>query len=196
LLVAQAEPQLLPELATRDLAGEILRLREAPWSKVRREVESSISANVHALVRNQHVLKVFAAAGEPGRGATVAEIQRRTQLPAPAVLAAIKALLSLQLLKLNNSHYEPQDLHLFIQAKQQDEFVATRFRQACQAATHRAESALSSKSEFFFTSTFLVSESRLPELKEALRRTVLQYIDESITADGDRLVQFVASMHL
>ena len=66
----------------------------------------------------------------------------------------------------------------------------------CHVAAQKASTAKKEDSEMFFTSFFCVDSGKLQELKAALRKTLLQFVDESMQTDANSVVRLVAALHL
>lgn len=197
LLVARDEADVFPELDRGRINAGIEELRSKPWSAPRRKVLESESRAIRSVFRDHRAIHVYAAAGRPDRGATLEEIRVRTRLSVEDLRIVLDALERGALLKFNEAEqrYVPQDLHLFVPSGERDELFLRLFRQACVEASERVLPGLMSASEFFFSSTFTVGEKRLPELKQALKDTILRFIDDSIDADGERLTNLTVAFH-
>lgn len=198
LLVARDEPDHFPELDPTRLPAMIQALREKPWGNSRRDVREAESRALKSVFTDPRAALVFAVSGQPGRGASFDLIKNRTGLSDGDLASVLRNLERAGLIKHDEptSLYEPSDLHLFVKSSGEDRFLASLFQIACGAAANRVSQAASSESEFFFSSVYCVREEVLPELKKALRETVLKFIDESIDADGSRMVRFMTALHL
>lgn len=198
-LVAQSEPDLFPDLPPEKVGKEIQKLRVQAWSRERRQVQTSdASGSWNQVLRDPNALSVYAACGEPGRGASHQQLLQRTSLAEAAVLRSLHVLQEAGLVRFefNTSTWEPQDLHLFVQSLGQNVFVSQIFKRMSAMASERVTSELDSKEQFFFASSFCVSRERLPELKAELRKIILQYVDDAISPDGDHVAHVVTSMFL
>lgn len=196
LLVAAEEPDLFPEYSKERLRGLILEFREKSWNRSYRPLQEGESSAVHRMFSRVDLISVYAASGSPGVGATLEEIQIRTQFSERAIKDALEELLKVGIVKRSGERFETQDLHVFLQTQNVNSVLIESFQRSVQAALRRIRSNVSSQEEMFFSSTFCVDKKKLPELKKALRETVLKFIDDSIHAEGDQVVHFMTSMHL
>lgn len=194
-LLASEEPNLFPGLDLGHLPARIVELRTKPWQVLRREASEPPNVMAAAVLRQPQAVAVFAASGEPGRGARLDEIQKRTGLSDAELTRLIRELIQSGMLRFENGLYEPSDLHLFVKTAGQSAVFARLFKEVCQQAGERAAHALAAPEEFFFTSAICVRESRLPELKAELRKTILAFVDSAVYPNGDRVVQLMTSMH-
>jgi hypothetical protein len=193
-LVARDEGEVLPGTDTDVLDAAIAELRSKAWVRVRKRASAGDDGS--SLFSNPDAFAVFAAAGTAESGASLELIRERTRLEEKPLRAAIARLREAGLLLADGDVYRPQDTHVFLQTNGDDGAFARLFRASCATASARAETAMKSEEELFMTSSFCVNASRLPELKKVLRRTLLQFIDESIDQDGGRVVRLVSSLFL
>ncbi len=198
LLVAREERDLFPEWDLAFIEESIRSLRARPWGRAHRELRSKELSDRAEILRDPLTLVVYAAAGSPGAGATFEQLRIRTRCADRDLERVLKGLEQVGLIQFSENRYEPADLHLFLKTSDQGELLRDLFRAACQTASQRILSpdAADSRQEMFFTSAFCVDEKKMPELKTALRKTILQFVDDSIRPEGDRVVRLVAAMHV
>lgn len=195
LLVAREERDLFPDLSPAAIEKAITRIREMPWNRSHREAAVPRASRDRDMLSDPKVLAVYAAAGSPEHGALLEEIRSRTGLQDAEAKVVVSDLQRIGLLAERGGRIHPTDFHLFLKGPGKDEFVLKVFRQACMLATQRAREALESEREMFFASSFCVDERRMPELKAALRKTVLRFVDESIDPEGSRVVRLLTALH-
>ena len=195
-LVARDEPDVFPELEPERVLKTIEELRVRPWSQLRRDLQDKDAPVIEQVFRDPRASLIFAAAGDPDRGATRNEIIERTRLEPSETDTVLRQMVSAGLVENRAGKYSPKDLHLFFQSTRKNEMFLGMYRRACLAMADRAVENLASETEFFFTSAFCVSEARLPELKKTLRETILKFIDDSIQSDGDRITKLSVGFHL
>ncbi|RYZ78617.1 MAG: DUF4423 domain-containing protein, partial [Proteobacteria bacterium] len=124
------------------------------------------------------------------------EIQTRTGFSDSLLEDSLKLLCELGLLRqLGDSTYEPSDLHVFLNAEESFALLAKAFRRSTQVANQRLSTVSNAESEFFFSSSFCIDEEKLPSLKAALRETVLQFVDDAIQSNGNRVVHLLTALH-
>jgi len=199
LLVAVAEPDLFPDLKKPSIPKQIDDLRAKSWESARREVEkSNLSNSLESLFLESELIAVWAAAGAPSNGARIAEIKIRTGLPEAVVSRSLQKLAALGIVVYdeNKNWYEPKDSHFFFRACQHSEIFIKYFKQAAQNACQRVVLASASEQELFISSTFCVDKEKLPELKKALKKLLLDFVDESIQPNGNQIVKLVSALHL
>lgn len=198
LLVAREEPDNFPEFDPSRLPEMIESLRARPWGASHKSVATSQAAPaLKAVFGDPRAALVFAACGQPGQGASLADVEKRTRLAKPELEGVLRNLSRAGLVRENTETktFEPSDLHLFVTADNESRLLIDLFQGACLAARHRVQETATSDREFFFSSVYCVREERLPELKRALRETIVKFIDESIDTDGDRMVRLLTALH-
>ncbi|MGZ3775531.1 MAG: hypothetical protein ACXVCY_09920 [Pseudobdellovibrionaceae bacterium] len=195
-LVAYEEKDVLPELDRRKLPTLITSLKCKSWSRSRRDITKIENTGIQNILSDPNVSLVFAATGDCQRGASFTEIKQRTRLDDKVLENTLNGLISSRLLKLDSGRYFSSDLHIFIQDLDQKKILSNLFRHASLSASLRASEKWNSDSEFFFLSNICVRKSQMPELKKALKETVLAFVDNSIDEEGDCIVKVMTSFHL
>lgn len=195
-LVAIEEPDIFPEFSSSDAQEMIVSLRKKPWVSSRRQAHETESPGFEQLLSEEHVIGVYAAAGKPEKGATREQIAQRMQIPSLELEKSLQKLEAIGLLEQREETYYPKDLHLFLKTSDHSQVLTTLFQKAVDKARRRVSNAVSSESEFFFTSQFCIRENAMPALKKALRETILKFVDEAIEPEGDRVVQLLTTLHL
>ncbi len=195
LLVAEKENDLFPEMDRQHIKESIEVLRKKPWTRLRKNLHTSETPSALSLLENPDTASVFAATGSPDVGANIEEIQRRTGLSAAHLNSVLLQLRSSGLIEFTNGRYLSKDLHIFMDGADKQKLFSNSFKQNTAKTMERVEKAWNSESEFFFSSAFCIEESRMPNLKNALKETILSFIDNSIQADGDKVVQLIVAFH-
>ncbi|MFN7906397.1 MAG: hypothetical protein ACK5P5_14545 [Pseudobdellovibrionaceae bacterium] len=196
-LIALEEEDLYPEIDRNKIDLLITELRQKNWNRSHREMSESSIKDPLLLMKIPKFMSVFAASGSPGHGAYQHQIQKRTGIHEPELSDILTQLATVGLVKkIHGDFFEPQELHLFVKNTDQAQLMKNIFQNAAALASRRVDLAATSKSEMFFASSFCIQESKMPELKNLLRQTILNFIDESIDADGDRVVQLITALHI
>lgn len=196
LLVAREEDDVLNEVDRLKLPESIQSLKAKSWVRSRRNIKEIVKTSLEDLLQRPEVPLVFAATGDGQKGATYDQIQSRVHLKIDLLDRTLEQLVNSGLLKFENERYYSQDLHVFFQGVDSQEILGKLFRKAVLDSAERSAVSWNSKDEFFFFSNLCIRKNQLPELKEALRNTVLSFVDEAIQADGDQIVKLTASLHL
>lgn len=197
LLVAREEGDIGPDLSREKVDRELQQLRSKSWSSARRTIDAGAAPLISEIFRDPRAIVVYAAAGAPESGASENEIIERSRLSSILVSRTLDRLKGAGLVLEQEGRFFPRELHTFFKAESANDLVASTFLGACKSATERiSPTTLQSSDEFFFSSVFCVDEKKMPLLKVALREKVLEFIDESAEGDGNRVVRFLAAMHL
>lgn len=195
-LVAIEETDIFPDINTTDAKQMLEELRNRPWNNQRRQIQEVENSSFEQLLKDYEVITIYAAAGRPETGATRQQIAQRTQLSEFKLEKNLQKLQSIGLLEKKGETFHPKELHLFLKTADRSQILTTLFQKAAEKANQRILQAVDSDAEFFFTSQFCVRESALPELKAALRETILKFVDESMESEGDRIIQLMTAFHL
>lgn len=195
-LVAIEETDLFPYFDKTQAQELIQNLKLNPWDRSRRQIQELEQPNFQTLLKDQNILSIYAAAGDQKTGANFETIQARTQLPQLEISKLLAKLEAFGLLQKIDQNYYPKDLHLFLKTSDQSEILSSLFIKATDKARRRLVQASHLDNEFFFTSQFCIRMSRMPELKTALRETILKFVDDSIDVDGDRVAHLLMALHL
>lgn len=195
-LVAIEETDIFLDLSVKEATAILEELRNKNWSPQRRQVQESSDSGFEQILKDQNIISIYAAAGKPETGATFEQIATRSRIPSVKLEQSLQKIESLGLLEKKGERFYPRDLHLFLKTSDRSQILTSLFQNAVKKAHDRIQQAVRSDCEFFFTSQFCVRESDLPDLKAALRETILKFVDESIEPDGDRIVQLVTGLHL
>lgn len=139
--------------------------------------------------------EVYAALGSVERGATLKEIYDRSHLPSHEIETALEKMIATGLVLKKKLRYFPRQTHLNFEGLSQSEVFKKHFISGCERSARMARSGLSSDSKLFLSSAFSVNRSDLPKLKEELRSLLLKFVDNSEQTDGDKVVNFVASLY-
>lgn len=195
LLVAEKESDLFPEINRQQIQSLIESLRKKSWTRGRKDWTTDDLSSANDLLENPDMAVVFAATGEPGVGATLEEIHARTQLPLSHLNALLLQWRGHGFIDFNEGRYSSKDLHIFLEGVDKKKIFSKNFKRNAIEAGERAENSWNSESEFFFSSAFCIEESRLPALKNALKETILSFVDDAIQADGNKVVRLVTALH-
>jgi len=197
LLVAREEVDLFPDLDRAGLEDQIEQIRKISWARGRRDVKSGEFRVAPHVFRDAESVRVYAAVGKPGSGATLIQIQELSKVASPQLDEILTRLQRADLIKFDSTEqtYELLDLHLFFGDQAHLQLGHAIFQQACARTKQRSTQAFQSRDELFLTSMLCVHESRMSELKLALKETVLKFVDDSLDPSGDQMVQLTVALH-
>lgn len=175
---------------------EVERLRSRPWKNNAAKTFPRASASRQTLLGSVRVLKVLAAAGSPDAGASRDELSLRSGLAEAELTEYLTAMISEGLLQEENGRFFPRDFHVFFDGKELRAAFLAQFSAACRGTAERADRHLNESSELYWTSYFCVKKDKLPAYKQALKQTLLQFVDDAIeTEGGDAVVQLLVALH-
>jgi uncharacterized protein (TIGR02147 family) len=137
---------------------------------------------------------VYAACGVSSVGATLKEIEKRTELPRSRVEKTVQDLVNLGLLVYKEPNYIPVESHLLYEGLNESRAFQKAFQYLLSVSSAKAERNFDSKVDLFFSSCFSVRKSQLPRLKSELRDLLLCYVDSAEDPEGDKVASVVCSL--
>lgn len=138
--------------------------------------------------------EVYAALGSLDKGASIKEIIERTTLSSFDIEAALQQMLKEGIAVRKKSRYFVHKAHLNLEGLKQSEIFKKHFVWSSERSSRMARVGLDSDSKLFLSSAFSVDQKDLPKLKEELRTVLLKFVDNSEKADGNKVVNIVASL--
>ncbi|MEO5668443.1 MAG: hypothetical protein ABIR96_10315, partial [Bdellovibrionota bacterium] len=200
ILVAESEEDVRTTLRLKSeaipelLARARLRFRQDS-AKPRESKISEKLSDLDEIFSVPWVAPLMAAMGDTDEGASLSDIARR--LPNVLETTLVTSLARLERIgfcRFESGNYVPQNLHEKIKGAGKSAFFRKLYEEASLRSMRRAAVAIDSDEEFFFLSSFLVSESRMPELKLKLRALMMDFVDENIDSKG-QVAEISCSLH-
>lgn len=192
-LVAAEEPDTYINIPRMNLSEKIEQLRHQSWEASKTEDTNS---KMIQLLKNDKVPLIFAATGNAKVGARIEEIQKRTCLDVVVLEATLKKMCEFQLLQFKNNRYFSDTSHFSILGSRKNEIILDLFQKQCLLTSSTAKSNWDSANNLFFASKLCVRENQMPELKKALKETLLQFVDEAMDEGGDCIAHLSLGFHL
>lgn len=140
------------------------------------------------------VPQIYSALGTESQGATLSHIFRRTELAEDRAIPVLTKLISLGFVEKRGSRYHALQNHVSIPGLKDSEFFKKYFIHSAESAIQKAKKSMNSEEKLFLSSAFSVRAEDLPKMKVELREVLLRYIDNSEQANGDKVVNLVASL--
>ena len=137
---------------------------------------------------------VYSALGQPGKGASLKEIQNKTSLPSEKILECLQLMVDGQMIKRTKNRYFTIENHLSFPHLDQSQAYKAFYIGLLEQVKSKANGDFSSPSKLFFSSSFSVMKHDMPRLKEELRGVLLRFIDSSECSDGDQVVSIACSL--
>ncbi len=201
LLVARDEPTVREALKYRvevvqdALARARLRFsQDVSAGAGRRDFRKKPLHEVDVWLSIPWIAPLMAALGDADSGASLTTMAHRLSLSPAKIEPSLKQMVQNGLCREAEGVFYPLQLHEKIQGAGKSRFFLKIFEEATLMACRRASQALESDEEFFFVSSFLVAQKRLPELKLRLRNLLMEFVDENIDSEG-QVVQLSSSLH-
>ncbi len=132
-------------------------------------------------------LQVFTALGDFNVGATKEEILDRTSLSVKEIEETLETLSSEGLVTIQNDRFCACDDHVTFRNLADHLNFKKIFRQALNLARSQAEMDFASREKLFLQSTFPVQKENLAQLKQRLRDTIEEFVQEASDSPGNKI---------
>jgi len=176
--------------------SEIARIKEKWRRKMNpaSEDEKQLAGNQWAF-KMRHVGEVYAALGDAQSGASLAEIRQRTELSAEICLEVIRFLLTRNAISQKNDRFFALNTNLDIFNLGSDESFRLQYREALLQLQRKSHQSLKSDHEFFFHSSFSVSQEKMPAFKKQLKELILEFLDDAQEDQGNKIAKLTMGMY-
>jgi uncharacterized protein (TIGR02147 family) len=144
----------------------------------------------------RHVGEVYAALGTLEDGASLDEIQRRTELSPGKCQHVLNFLIENKAIVSKGNRFFVNNLALDIFGLGKDSHFRAQYLEAVSHLHKKGFENFDSREQFFFHSNFSVSRSQMPKLKEKLKELILEFIDESQADSGDKIAKLTLGFYL
>lgn len=138
--------------------------------------------------------EVYAALGSGDQAVHLTTVVARTDLPQDSVRKILNQMESVGLVTSEGDLYLPCLGALDLNQLGRDEFLKMDFFRACEKAKLRFDQQAAKQTALFTTQTYLVSEKKLPELRQRLSALVQDFVDTSEMPDGDTVAELVVAL--
>jgi hypothetical protein len=192
-LVAAEESDTYLSIPRLNLIEKIDQLRHQSWEPTK-TVDSN--SKIIQLLKNDKIPTIFAATGNAKDGANIEEIQSRTRFERSTLESLLKKMCDFQILYIKNNRYFSDMSHFSVLGSQKNEIILELFQKQCSMTSATVKSNWNSDNHLFFASKLCVRENQMPELKKALKETLLQFVDESLDENGDSVAHLLLGFHL
>ena len=144
---------------------------------------------------NRYTPEVYAALGSEDEGSSLEDIVNRTRLTENNVMNVLEHLLQLKVISKIKDRFFVTNLNLDIFGQGSNLSFQNVYLQALNKLNDHAKKEFNHDENLFFHSAFSVSSSKLPELKEKLRKVVLDLLDEEQMDNGDQVARITLGLY-
>ena len=183
------------------------RLTRVPDAKVQQRIQTlrgriqktATSATASAVV-SQSTFKadsipvIYAALGDPARGATEDQVVSRTKLTRKEVKDGIAVLQTSGIVETFDRRIRVKELHLNLPGLTQDQLFERFFRSTGELALRSARQNFANPESLFFSSCFSVHTNDLTQLKSELRSVLLKFVDHGESSTGEKVAYLHCSL--
>ncbi|NRA66903.1 MAG: hypothetical protein HRU19_20615 [Pseudobacteriovorax sp.] len=131
---------------------------------------------------------VLAAIGTTSRGSSLSDIVSRSGFQRSTVQTALKELCDLNLVREDDNGFHLHQTHMIFERLGSTEGFLQYYLYGLERSHRKAKLGFTDKNMLFLQSNFTVSQRNVPKLREALKQTLLSFIDEETEDSGDTLV--------
>lgn len=169
----------------------------ASIEKTRRRIlsEASSAIGIDAAFDMAEIPKVYAALGDPVKGASLQEIESRTSIVLERLSVLLDKMVEIGIAEKRGTRFRAKQSHLAIRGLKTSGAFKQHFLKVTEEAFNAAKRQMNADDKLFFSSSFSVRSGGLAELKSELRDLLLRYVDVSETAEGDKVVSLVCALH-
>ncbi len=196
-LVALEEPGVLATALTdAQLRDKLERLRKRLSTGPVRAQAAKEKDAADRIFGVRGFLRLYAALGEPGTGATLAQVAARTRFDRRRTEKDLGTLIELGLIRRDgeSGRFHPASTHLSLVGMGGSDVFRSYFLETVERIRSRATARFGSERELFLVSSFTVNAKDLPAIKQELREVVLKYVDERIESEGDTAVDLAVGL--
>lgn len=178
-------------LDSRKVRAEKLR------TKLLDRLQSEALANSQGdkIFLNRYAPDVYAALGTVEAGASLEEITQRCGLSEAEVLKVLQHFLELQVVDQKRRRYFAVQCNLDIFGQGNNLNFQTVYIQGLHKLNEEARRKFENPQSLFLHSAFSISKNKLPELRERLRKVVLEVLDEQQIDSGDHVAKVTLGLY-
>lgn len=137
---------------------------------------------------------VYAACGTFENGATITQVKQRSGLDDTTLNKTLEHLVNLGVLRKQGIRIFPKESHLVMKELVKSPGFRQHFQHLLDLASKAARADFESQEKLFFTSSFSVKREDVPQLKLELMKTLLQFVDGSEDAEGNKVMSIVCGL--
>jgi hypothetical protein len=196
LLVAFEEPAVNVSLWSDEVILEKLStLKERLHKQSRSAAVKVSSATADSLFMNRVAPEVYASLGTLENGASLAEIQSRSGLPTPTIESVLHSFLKWDVIETRGGRFYLKDPDLDIFNLGNGLNFQSTYLESITKLQRKARAGLNSQSDLFLHTAFSVSQNRAQVLKQRLRDTVIQFLNEEQCDDGEKIAKLTLGLY-
>lgn len=184
-----AKDEGFTDLKEKQLEKEIYRVKS---KLLKKDITEAVSTDIFKTLSWPYV---YAALGEIDVGATLKEIEQRTQLPADEIKKTLNVLLEKKLIEQRESRFLANDPTAFFGEIGSSSHFKAFFLHALTLQYERAKKNFNSKDELYFSMSFSAQTQQMTQFKKDLQDLLDKYSSTIEDPNGDRIVTLTCGMH-
>lgn len=191
LMVFLEEPDLREASMTSERIKARMDLARKRLGRRSKEATSVLSS-AETLFDDRRTSQVFAAVHIDSDGATLESVARLTKLTEQSCGAILERLVARGVIELREDRYYCNDAHLVFDGLHRDYFFKRAYLTELSHLKQCVETNFDRRDHLFLKSTFTIPAAKAQQLREELRKLMVQFIDDtSGTPDDDSLANLV-----
>lgn len=164
-------------------------------SKTRRRILNQGQPQTHTKIYEIPMLiDVYAALGSTTNGVTVESVAKKTKFSITQIHNCLATLIDYELVRKTGVRYLPTENHLIFNKLGSEDAFKSFYEALLHEALGATGDRFKSEQDLFFASVLSVKKTQLPEIRHALRNTLLRFIDENEDEDGESLVHLSTTL--
>jgi uncharacterized protein (TIGR02147 family) len=177
------------ELSNIEINKELLRLKA---KLMKQDMTSYVEPDIFRALSWPYV---YAALGSTDIGATLLDVENRTNLSSSKIQEAISVLLEKKLIYKKTSRYFAKSATAFLDNIGNSDHFKLYFLNSLVEQYQRAKRHFNSKDELFFTMALSVQTKDMPKFKEELQELLDKYTSKIEDPSGDKVISLTCGMH-
>lgn len=194
-LLALDYPELMPELTANELIlkikkmAKMLKLNTLKIKNVTGDIKLS-----EEILKIPNFALIYAAIGLDSSEITPNIIATRTDLNLKEVKVSLSLMENLGLINISSQNICSTENHLFLSEAGKSKIVQQFFISALLNLKKEAERSFDSNEKLFHQSYLCVKKSKLKTLKQELNKKVLDFVNDNLDSDGDKVISVVLGL--
>ena len=195
-LVALEEPDVnFDQLSEHELRERIAKLRKKLSLNLKKGKRFLNFVEVEDIFTRPEVYSVFAALGTQQDGASLDEISLKTGFAKDSCQDLLTALTKEQIAVIRDGRYFASESVIDIFGSGKRDRFRRMYGSFAQDLYRRTAKSLGSPDEFFYCAALSIKTDDMKKLKERIRESIIEVLDEAQDDGGDRIAKVVVGLY-
>lgn len=186
--------QVLTEAEKLKVQKELKRIRQK--LNLEKFIDSKADDKNLNIFRQNKWPYVFAALGQPAKGATIEEISQRTGFGFPEIESVLKFLVTENLAMEVRNRYIAKENTSFFENLGQSDFFKNYYLQSLASLAEKSKKNFDNKNALYYTVSFSVNPTHMPKFRKELAELMDKFTSEAEDPDGTKIAELTCGLHL